>query len=136
MSIWRQVNFLHLISRQRYAFAYSEVNYDPIFLNYALLKSRWNCASFGGSFSRLWVVLANYDQLKASWVLEVDFKTNVYFCTFWGQFWSDLSFLHNVRQIIETTHCLVLHYFVLLVWATLIPNYPHYFLNKIWRGTL
>ena len=32
--------------------------YDPTILEWMLLESYWKCASFGGTFAQLWVVLA------------------------------------------------------------------------------
>ena len=58
MIVWRLVEFQKLISRHWCFFAHFEVRYDSIILMCILLESYWNCTSFGGNFSQVWVVLA------------------------------------------------------------------------------
>ena len=86
---------------------YSKINVDPIFLIYTLWKDVDFALLLVVIFLKFELYWQNYDRLKVGWVLEVDFETSIYFCTFWGQLWSNLHNLHNLGKLYEIMHHLV-----------------------------
>ena len=50
------------------------------------------------SFELYW---ESYDCLKVGWVLRSWLKMAIYFCTFWGQLWSNLFDLHIFGMLLK-----------------------------------